>query len=389
MAGAWSLDSITVSVCMQKVLCVFGTRPDAIKMAPVVLELKRRPDAFEVRVAVTGQHREMLDQVLAVFGITPDFDLNIMAHGATLAQITTRALDGLAPVLASERPDWVLAQGDTTTTFVASLAAFYQQAKFGHVEAGLRTGDPFDPFPEEMNRVLTARLTTLHFPPTPDAADNLRVEGVSNESIVLTGNTGIDALHIVASREYTPSDPVLQEILADPRRVLLVTTHRRENLGEPMTRIAEAVRDIADTHPDTLVVLPMHRNPVVRATLMPLLGTHERVRLIEPPDYAPFVKLQQKAYLILTDSGGVQEEAPSLGKPVLVLRETTERPEGVAAGTARLVGTDKEKIVAEASDLLRNKEAYTAMARAVSPYGDGQASARIAEALQEFPPVPS
>ncbi len=370
---------------MQKVLCVFGTRPDAIKMAPVVLELKRRPGDFEVRVAVTGQHREMLDQVLAVFGIAPDFDLNIMAHGATLAQITTRALDGLAPVLAAEKPGWVLAQGDTTTTFVASLAAFYQQAQFGHVEAGLRTGNAFDPFPEEMNRVLTARLTTLHFPPTPDSADNLRAEGVPDTSIVLTGNTGIDALHIVAGREYAPSDVVLQGILADPRRVLLVTTHRRENLGEPMARIAGAVRDIVDAHPDTLAVLPMHRNPAVRAILMPILGQHERVRLIEPPDYAPFVKLMQKSTLILTDSGGVQEEAPSLGKPVLVLRETTERPEGVAAGTARLVGTDPAKIVAEASLLLRDPDAYAAMARAVSPYGDGKASARIADALVMFP----
>ncbi len=369
---------------MQKVLCVFGTRPDAIKMAPVVLELKRRPGDFEVRVAVTGQHREMLDQVLTVFGITPDFDLNIMAHGATLAQITTRALEGLAPVLASEKPDWVLAQGDTTTTFVASLAAFYQRAKFGHVEAGLRTGDPSDPFPEEMNRVLTARLTTLHFPPTPDSADNLRAEGVPDARLVLTGNTGIDALHIVADRDHTLSDPGLREISDDPRRVLLVTTHRRENLGEPMARIAGAVRDLVDAHPDTLAVLPMHRNPVVRAALLPVLGDHDRVRLIEPPDYAPFVKLMQKSTLILTDSGGVQEEAPSLGKPVLVLRETTERPEGVAAGTARLVGTDRQKIVAEASRLLLDPDAYAAMARAVSPYGDGRASVRIADALTHF-----
>ena len=371
---------------MQKVLCVFGTRPDAIKMAPVVLELKRRPAAFEVRVAVTGQHREMLDQVLSVFGIVPDFDLNIMTHGATLAQITTRALDGLAPILAAERPDWVLAQGDTTTTFVAALAAFYQQSKFGHVEAGLRTGNVWDPFPEEMNRLLTTRLTTLHFPPTPDAADNLRVEGVPNGAIVLTGNTVIDALLVAAARPYVPDDPAVQEVLADSRRVLLVTTHRRENWGEPQAHIARAVRALVDAHPDTVAVVALHKNPLVRETLMPILAGHERIRLIEPPEYAPFVKLQQKAFLILTDSGGVQEEAPSLGKPVLVLRETTERPEGVAAGTAKLVGTDRARIVAEASRLLGDPAAYARMAHAASPYGDGQASVRIADAL-EAPPA--
>ena len=372
---------------MQKTLCVFGTRPDAIKMAPVVLELKRRPAAFDVRVAVTGQHREMLDQVLTVFGITPDFDLNIMTHGATLAQITTRALDGLAPILTQEKPDWVLAQGDTTTTFVAALAAFYQQAKFGHVEAGLRTGNVYDPFPEEMNRLLTTRLTTLHFAPTPDAADNLRVEGISNETILLTGNTVIDALLTAAAREYVPDTPAVQEILDETRRVVLVTAHRRENWGEPMGRIGEAVRQIVDAHPDTVAVVALHRNPVVRETLLPILSGHDRVRLIEPPEYAPFVKLQQKATLILTDSGGVQEEAPSLGKPVLVLRETTERPEGVAAGTAKLVGTDRARIVAEASCLLDDPAAYAAMAHAVSPYGDGKASVRIADALEHPPAI--
>jgi UDP-N-acetylglucosamine 2-epimerase (non-hydrolysing) len=367
---------------MQKVLCVFGTRPDAIKMAPVVLELKRRRAAFDVKVAVTGQHREMLDQVLTVFGITPDFDLNIMAHGASLAQITTRALEGLAPVMAQEQPDWVLAQGDTTTTFVASLAAFYQQAKFGHVEAGLRTGQKFDPFPEEINRVLTARLATLHFPPTPDSAANLRAEGIADEAIVTTGNTGIDALHIVASQEFIPADPLVREILNDPRRMVLVTTHRRENWGEPMARIARAVLELVDTHSDILAVLPMHRNPLVRDILIPILGHHDRIRLIEGQEYQPFVKLQQRATVILTDSGGVQEEAPSLGKPVLVLRETTERPEGVAAGTAKLVGTNHAAIVEEASRLLDDPAAYAAMAHAASPYGDGRASERIADALE-------
>lgn len=373
---------------MQKVLCVFGTRPDAIKMAPVVLELKRRPGEFAVRVAVTGQQREMLDQVLAVFGIVPDYDLNIMTQRQTLAQITTRSLEGLDPILASEKPDWVLAQGDTTTTFVASLAAFYHRVAFGHVEAGLRTGQMYDPFPEEINRVLTARLARLHFAPTPDAADNLRREGVGDDAIVLCGNTVIDALLQAAAQDYAPSDPILRDILADPRRMLLVTAHRRENWGEPMAQIGQAVRAIVDAHSDTVAVVALHRNPIVRETLVPILGDHDRIKLIEPPDYAPFVNLEQKATLILTDSGGVQEEAPSLGKPVLVLRETTERPEGVAAGTAKLVGTDPVRIVAEASRLLTDDAAYQAMAHAVSPYGDGQAARRIADALARAEETP-
>ena len=366
---------------MQKVLCVFGTRPDAIKMAPVVLELMRRPAEFAVKVAVTGQHRSMLDQVLSVFEISPDYDLDIMTQGQTLSQVTTRALNGLDPILALEKPDWVLAQGDTTTTFVAALGAFYHQAKFGHVEAGLRTGNKYDPFPEEMNRLLTTRLAALHFPPTPEAAANLEADGVGDSAIVLTGNTVIDALLQVAAKPYTPTDLILSEILADPRRIILVTTHRRENWGEPMARIGSAVRQIIDAFPDTVAVVPWHLNPLVREALTPALTGHPRVKLIEPQDYVPFVKLEQKAALILTDSGGVQEEAPSLGKPVLVLRETTERPEGVAAGTAKLVGTDTALIVAEASRLLSDTGAYAAMARAVSPYGDGLAAKRIADAL--------
>lgn len=365
---------------LQNILCVFGTRPDAIKMAPVVLELKRRTD-FTVQIAVTGQHREMLDQVLSVFGIAPEFDLNIMARGQTLSQVTTRSLNGLDPILTDVKPDWVLAQGDTTTTFAAALSAFYHRAKFGHVEAGLRTGNPYDPYPEEMNRLLTTRLATLHFPPTSEAAENLRRDGVSESAIVQTGNTVIDALLQVAGNDYSSADPALREIMTDERRVILVTAHRRENWGEPMRRIGEAVREIAKTNPDTLTVVALHLNPVVRETLVPLLGDIPNIRLIEPPDYAPFIKLLQKSTLVLTDSGGVQEEAPSLGKPVLVLRETTERPEGVEAGTALLVGTDTERIVSEATRLLTDPNAYNAMAHAVSPYGDGQASARIADAI--------
>ena len=373
---------------MQKVLCVFGTRPDAIKMAPVVLELKRRPEQFAVRVAVTGQHREMLDQVLSVFEITPDYDMNIMSQGQTLSQVTTRALNGLDPILADEKPDWVLAQGDTTTTFVAALGAFYHQAKFGHVEAGLRTGSKYDPFPEEMNRLLTTRLTTLHFPPTPESAANLVADGVGEDAIILTGNTVIDALLEVAAKPYLSDDSQLRAIFDDPRRMILVTTHRRENWGEPMARIGQAVLQLIEAFPDTVAVVPWHRNPIVREALRPILDGHPRVHLIEPQDYVPFVKLEQKAALILTDSGGVQEEAPSLGKPVLVLRETTERPEGVAAGTAKLVGTDTELIVAEAAHLLSDPDAYASMSRAVSPYGDGQAAQRIAEALASSSPTP-
>ena len=365
---------------MQNVLCVFGTRPDAIKMAPVVLELQKRPE-FAVHVAVTGQHREMLDQVLSVFGIAPEFDLNIMTHGQTLSQVTTRALEGLDPILAAQKPDWVLAQGDTTTTFAAALSAFYHRADFGHVEAGLRTGNPHDPYPEEMNRLLTTRLATRHFAPTPEAAANLRADGVGDDAIIQTGNTVIDALLQVAALPEVPADASLRDILGDARRVILVTAHRRENWGAPMARIGEAVREIVRSNPDTLAVVALHRNPIVRETLVPLLGNEPNVTLIEPPDYAPFIKLLQKATLVLTDSGGVQEEAPSLGKPVLVLRETTERPEGVQAGTARLVGTDAARIIAEAGRLLSDANAYAEMARAVSPYGDGHASVRIADAL--------
>jgi len=367
-----------------KIIAVFGTRPDAIKMAPVVLELLSRPDEFDLKVVVTGQHREMLDQVLSVFKIKPDFDLNIMKPGQTLSEITTRSLTGLDPIFTSEKPAAVVAQGDTTTTFVASLAAFYHRAAFGHVEAGLRTGNLFDPFPEEANRLLTTRLASLHFAPTKEAVDNLLREGVSPETVLLTGNTVIDALLTTAAQECMIDDPAVASVLALAGPVLLVTAHRRENWGEPMRRICQAVRRLAEALPEINVVFPMHRNPIVRETVIDVLGECDRVHLIEPPDYAPFVKLEQKAKLILTDSGGVQEEAPSLGKPVLVLRETTERPEGVAAGTAKLVGTDQELIFAESFRLLTDPSAYQKMAHAQSPYGDGSASKKIADALAKY-----
>lgn len=369
---------------MQKrVTCVFGTRPDAVKMAPVVLELRKHPQDFAVRVVVTGQHREQLDQVLRVFEIVPDHDLAIMQHGQTLSQITTRALEGLDTELSANPAEILLAQGDTTTTFVAALAAFYHRIPFGHVEAGLRTYNRYDPFPEEMNRRLAGVIAQWHFAPTEPSRQNLLREGTKPETIWVTGNTSIDALKIVAGQNYRFDDPVLASVVESDKRLILVTAHRRENWGEPMTQIAEAVKRIAAEHSDCEIVLAMHRNPVVRETLRPILDDIERIHLVEPPDYVPFVKLMQRADLILTDSGGVQEEAPTLGVPVLVLRRTTERPEGVDAGTALLVGTDTDTIVTEARRLLTDAEAHAQMARAVNPYGDGGAAKMIVDILRE------
>ncbi len=365
------------------VMTVFGTRPDAVKMAPVVKELQRYAPRVQVTVAVTGQHREMLDQVLRVFDITPDYDLNIMQHGQTLAQITVRVLEGLDGLLSTHKPDVLLAQGDTTTTFVAGLSAFYHRIAFGHVEAGLRTHHKYNPFPEEMNRRLAGVIADFHFAPTPQARDNLLREGVNPDTIWVTGNTGIDALLMVANMDVRTDDPLLQQAMSSPLRTVLLTAHRRENWGEPLTRICIAVRKLVERFDDIQVVFPMHRNPLVRETATQVLGNVPRVILTDPPDYAPFVKLMQSACLILTDSGGVQEEAPSLGKPVLVLRDTTERPEGVQAGTARLVGTDVERIVDESSRLLTDETAYQQMARTVNPYGDGKAAERIRQVLLE------
>ncbi len=365
-----------------RVLCVFGTRPDAVKMAPVVRELRRYPEEFVVRVVVTGQHREQLDQVLKVFALTPDHDLAIMQHGQTLAQITTRALDGLDADLRAYPADLCLAQGDTTTTFVAALAAFYHKVPFGHVEAGLRTRNRYDPFPEEMNRRLAGVLATWHFAPTEEAKANLLAEGVAPDSIYVTGNTSIDALRSVAALPYEFEDPTLRALVEGDWRLILVTAHRRENWGEPMARIGQALAHLAAEFTDAEIVVSLHKNPVIRETLCPLLENVPRVHLVEPPDYVPFVKLMQRAALILTDSGGVQEEAPTLGVPILVLRQTTERPEGVTAGTAKLIGTETETIVAEARQLLTDPEAHAQMARAVNPYGDGSAAERIVAALR-------
>lgn len=363
-----------------RVAVVCGTRPDAIKMAPVVHAL-RQHEAFEVRLIATGQHREMLDQVLRLFGLRPDADLNIMTTHQTLTEITLRALEGLDRLLRESPVDVVLAQGDTTTTFVAALAAFYHKIPFGHVEAGLRTYDKYQPFPEEMNRRLTAPIAEFHFAPTETARQNLLQEHIPAERIWVTGNTGIDAVLWVANQPYEADDPLLKRALAHTGRLVLLTTHRRENWGEPMANIARAARTLLDRFDDLLLLLPMHRNPRVRETLIETLGDHPRALLTEPLDYAPFVHAMRRADLILTDSGGVQEEAPAFGKPILVLRSTTERPEGVEAGAAKLVGTDTERIVAEATRLLTDPDAYAQMARAVNPYGDGHAAERIRDIL--------
>jgi UDP-N-acetylglucosamine 2-epimerase (non-hydrolysing) len=361
-----------------KVACVVGTRPDAIKTAPVVLELRRYADQVETLVISTGQHREMLQQVFDCFELEADHDLDIMQHGQTLAEVTCRALEGIDGILAELEPDFLMAQGDTTTTFVGALAAFYRQVPYGHIEAGLRTGRIDNPFPEEFNRRGAALITTRHFPPTSWAADNLRSEGVPEDAVLVTGNTGIDAVLEVAERH--PQD-WLPEVEG---RVILLTTHRRENWGEPQREIAGAALDVLDRFPDTHLAVPMHKNPRVRETLTDVLGGHDRVTLLEPPPYPRFVKLMQRSHLILTDSGGVQEEAPAFGIPVLVLRQTTERPEGVEAGNARLVGTDREAIAGQAATLLSDEGAYAAMSEARSPYGDGRAAARIRHAVMEY-----
>jgi UDP-N-acetylglucosamine 2-epimerase (non-hydrolysing) len=363
-------------------LCIFGTRPDAIKMAPVVLELLRHPNRFRTSVVVTGQHREQLEQVLRAFDLRPDRDLEIMRHGQTLTDITCRVLGGLDAAIAELAPDVVIAQGDTTTTFAASLAAFYRRVPFGHVEAGLRTNDPYDPFPEEMNRRLTGVIARFHFAPTSAARSNLLREGVPDDRIAVTGNTGIDALLTVGAQSYAFADPRLAGIAASPRRLVLITAHRRENWGEPLASICQAVSRLAEEFTDCEFVYAMHRNPVVREIVEPLLSNRDRIHLVEPPDYVPFVKLMQRAELILTDSGGVQEEAPSFGVPVLTLRKTTERPEGVDAGVARLIGTGAEDIVREARRLLSDSAERARMSRCVSPYGDGRAAERIREALE-------
>ena len=360
-----------------KVMTVFGTRPEAIKMCPLVQELRRHPDTLEPIVAVTAQHREMLDQVLDLFGIVPDYDLNIMQGGQTLYDVTTRALTGLKEVMEKARPDLVLVHGDTTTTFAGALAAYYLQIPVGHVEAGLRTGNKYSPFPEEMNRKLTGAIADLLFAPTTTSRDNLLRENVDPAAIFVTGNTVIDALATTVQADYRFDDPVVEEALSRHPRLLVMTTHRRENLGEPMRHVYRAVKDALAQCPDVAAVFPVHKNPKVREVVQAELAGQDRVYLTEPMDYQPFANLMSRASVILTDSGGIQEEAPALGKPVLVLRGTTERPEAVAAGTVRLVGTDYDAVRNETLRLLTDRSYYQSMAEAVNPYGDGQACRRI------------
>ncbi|MEB3102524.1 non-hydrolyzing UDP-N-acetylglucosamine 2-epimerase [Ferviditalea candida] len=360
-----------------KVMTIFGVRPEAIKMAPLIQELQRRDEHIESKICVTAQHRQMLDQVLDIFKITPDYDLNIMREKQTLTDTTVRALEGLAGVFGQERPDLVLVHGDTLTTFVASLAAYYHQIPVGHVEAGLRTWDKYSPFPEELNRQLTGVIADLHFAPTDWSANNLKLEHKPENRIFITGNTVVDALKTTYRKDF--QHPILRQ--AGNGRMLFVTAHRRENLGEPMHRMFRAIRRLVDDHPDVFAVYPVHLNPVVQEAAREILGGHDRIFLIDPVDVIEAHNFIARAYMILTDSGGIQEEAPAFGKPVLVLRDTTERPEGLEAGTLKLVGTDKSMIYSEGRRLLTDQTAYEAMSRAANPYGDGKAAQRIADAI--------
>jgi len=364
-----------------RVLTIFGTRPEALKLAPVVKAMASRPSEFESAVAVTGQHREMLDQVLGLFDIVPDYDLDIMTAPQSLTDITMKALGGLSPLMERVRPDAVLVQGDTTTTFVGALAGFYYGVPVGHVEAGLRTHDLARPFPEEGNRQLTTRLTRWHFAPTSAARANLLAEGVDSANVYVTGNTVVDAL-LATRRSYHEFEPgPIADAISRGSRIVLVTAHRRENWGEPFARICDAIGELTARFDDIQVLFATHRNPVVADVAERMLGGIDRVELIGPQEYLPFVKLMDVATLILSDSGGVQEEAPTLGKPVLVLRDVTERPEAVESGVVRLVGTDKERIVQEASRLLNDPIAYDQMAQASNPFGDGRAAGRIVDVL--------
>jgi len=358
-------------------MTVFGTRPEAIKMCPLVLELEKQKDYIETIVAVTAQHREMLDQVLHLFKIKPDYDLNIMTAGQTLYDVTGRVLTGLRDVIAEAKPDLVLVHGDTTTTFAGALAAFYAQVAVGHVEAGLRTGNKYSPYPEEMNRKLTGSLADYHFAPTSTSQQNLLRENVKPEKIYVTGNTVIDALDTTVQKNFKFEDEVINKALASGKRLILMTTHRRENLGEPLRQVYKALKAVLETHPDVGVIFPVHKNPKVREIVNQELGEVEQVYLTEPMDYEPFANLMAHADLILTDSGGIQEEAPALGKPVLVLRDTTERPEAVTAGTVEMVGTGYEAVLTATNRLLDDQAFYRKMAEAVNPYGDGKACRRI------------
>lgn len=363
-----------------KVMTVFGTRPEGIKMAPIIKAMENVSE-IDNTICITAQHREMLDQVLNLFQINPDYDLNIFKPGQSLTEITMRALEGLEKVIMEAKPDVLLVQGDTSTVFAGALAAFYQKVKIGHVEAGLRSGNLYSPYPEEANRKLTGILTDFHFAPTETNRDNLLREGYPEEKIFITGNTVIDALKFAVKEDYIFNMPLLDNIDYKNKRIILLTSHRRENIGKPMENIFSAMNQIALEYEDVEVVFPIHLNPKVREIANRIFKENRRVHLIEPLDYEPFTNLMAKSYLVVTDSGGLQEEAPSLGKPVLVVREETERPEGIEAGTAKLVGTDYNNILNEIDTLITDKKEYNKMANAVNPYGDGKASERIVDII--------
>jgi len=369
---------------MKKIVCIFGTRPEAIKVAPVLVELQKRRDIFKTVVVVTAQHRQMLDQVLRLFNLQSDYDLNIMQESQTLYYVTTSSLSRLEKVINRENPDFILVQGDTTTTFAATLAAFYQRIPVGHIEAGLRSYDRFNPYPEEVNRLLTDALCELHFAPTPTAGKNLLKENIKKKSIFVTGNTVIDALYLALKKPHRFRNPVLRKIDFAKKRIILVTAHRRENWGIPLENICLSIKKLIQKYDDLEIVYPVHLNPEVKKVVYKILKNSPRIHLIKPLDYLDFINLMNKCFLVLTDSGGLQEEAPSLGKPVLLLRKVTERPEGVEAGTVKVVGLSKEKIFKEACKLLDNKITYKRMAASVNPYGDGKASKRIVDSILHY-----
>jgi len=364
-----------------KIAMIFGTRPETIKMFPIISEIKKYPNTIDYKIIVSGQHREMLDQMLEIFQIKSDYDLNIMEQGQSLSNITNNSLLGIEKILKKERPSMVLVQGDTTTTFTGALAAFYQKIKIGHIEAGLRTNNKYYPFPEEVNRHLTSVLTDLHFTPTKQSCDNLLSEGVKSEDIFISGNTVIDALFLMIKEKYIFKEPLLKDKKLFEKKIILVTMHRRENWGEPLRATCRAINKITDEHSDVSVIFPLHKNPEIRRNVKGILQNRKNILLLDTLDYDDMINLMSKSYIILTDSGGIQEEAPSLGKPVLILRDETERPEAVEAGVVKLIGTSEERICREVDTLLNSRDKYREMSKSINPYGDGRASERIVKKI--------
>jgi len=364
-----------------KIAIIFGTRPEAIKMFPIILEIKKYPHLIDCRIIVSGQHREMLDQMLEIFQINPDYDLNIMQQGQSLSNITNNSLLGIEKILKKERSSIVLVQGDTTTTFAGALAAFYQKIKIGHIEAGLRTNNKYYPFPEEVNRHLTSVLTDLHFTPTKQSCENLLSEGVKREDIFISGNTVIDALFLMIKENHIFREPLLKDKKILEKKIILVTMHRRENWGDPLRETCRAINKIMNEHSNAFVIFPLHKNPEIRRKVKGILQNRKNILLLDALDYDDMINLMSKSYIILTDSGGIQEEAPSLGKPVLVLRDETERPEAVEAGVVKLIGTSEERVCREVDTLLNSREKYMEMSKRINPYGDGKASERIVKKI--------